>query len=59
MDHYLQNEYVVVHLDFQMLSYEDFSSESVFVAAFAKAVLRELVNEERVSEKIKEVENSS
>lgn len=54
LDRYLRNEYVVVHLDFQMLSYEDFSSESVFVAAFAKAVLRELVNEERASEQIKE-----
>ena len=25
---FLQDEYVVIHLDFQMLSYEDFSSEA-------------------------------
>lgn len=36
---YLQNEYLVVYLDFQMLGHEDFKSESNFVSAFSREIL--------------------
>ena len=36
---YLQKEYLVIDLDFQMLSHEDFKSESTFVSAFSREVL--------------------
>ena len=36
---YLQKEYFVIYLDFQMLGHEDFKSESAFVSAFSREVL--------------------
>ena len=36
---YLKNEYEVIMLDFQMISYEDFASEQSFVAAFSREIL--------------------
>ena len=36
---YLQKENLVIDLDFQMLSHEDFKSESTFVSAFSREVL--------------------
>ena len=42
LDRYLQDTYVVIHLDFQLLSYNDFSTEALFVSAFVKELLREM-----------------
>lgn len=36
---YLQNEYLVIYLDFQMLGHEDFKSEYNFVSAFSREIL--------------------
>ncbi len=40
LERFLQDDYVVIHTDFQMLSSEDFASEQMFVRAFVKALLR-------------------
>ncbi len=47
---YLKNEYIVIYLDFQMLSYEDFANEKAFVKAFMSALLEELETDERIAE---------
>lgn len=39
---YLQQEYIVIHLDFQFLSCEDFSNEFTFVRAFAGVIMQSL-----------------
>ena len=39
---YLQNEYLVIYLDFQMLGREDFKCESNFVSAFSREILLSL-----------------
>ena len=36
---YLQKEYLIIYLDFQMLTQEDFKSEAAFVSAFSREVL--------------------
>ena len=36
---YLEDDYCVLSLDFQMLSHEDFESEASFVSAFAREVM--------------------
>ncbi len=50
---YLQNDYVVVYLDFQMLSYQDFATEAAFVASFTRMLLRKIKENTRVPERIK------
>ena len=39
---YLVQDYVVVSLDFQLLSHKDFAEEGAFVKAFSEAVLRKV-----------------
>lgn len=39
MKNYLQNEYLVVSMDFQMLSHGDFENESAFVSGFCSELL--------------------
>jgi len=39
LSEYLKNEYIVVSLDFQMISYEDFNNEQNFTGAFARELL--------------------
>lgn len=41
---FLQEEYVVIHLDFQRMSYADFESEQAFVMAFASELIDNVVN---------------
>ena len=52
LDNFLCGEYLVVHLDFQMLGDEDFASETAFVTVF----MRELLDNARddIPEKILE-----
>ena len=38
MKQYLKNDYLVVSLDFQMMSHGDFESEAAFVAALAREI---------------------
>lgn len=54
LDRYLQGTYIVIHLDFQFLSYDDFSTEAFFVAAFVKALLRELDHKDFITQELKE-----
>ena len=49
---FLQDEYVVIHLDFQMLSYEVFSSEASFVSSFVKSLLRESAEGKKIPQDI-------
>lgn len=39
---FLREAYIVIHLDFQFLTYGDFTSEPAFVAAFAESILQAL-----------------
>lgn len=39
---YLQEDYLVISLDFQMLSYADFENEQSFTAAFSRELLEEI-----------------
>lgn len=48
---YLQKKYVVLSLDFQMISHADFESEQSFVSAFSRELLERA---EEIPEKIKE-----
>lgn len=41
---FLQEEYVVIHLDFQRMSYADFESEQAFVMAFASELIDNVEN---------------
>lgn len=50
---YLKDEYIVLYLDFQMLSYEDFENERAFVKAFMSAVMEEIESEARITEGIR------
>lgn len=36
---YLKEDYAVIHLDFQMLSYADFETEAAFAEAFVREIL--------------------
>ena len=49
---FLAENYVVVSLDFQMMSQSDFEKESSFSEAFAREVLEEIANIEEVSVEI-------
>ena len=49
---FLAENYVVVSLDFQMMSQSDFEKESFFSEAFAREVLEEIANIEEVSVEI-------
>lgn len=54
LDRYLKDTYVVIHLDFQLLSYKEFSTEALFVSAFVKALLWEVAGKDFVPTEIKE-----
>ena len=51
---YLSPYYIVVNMDFQMLSHSDFESEAAFVSAFARELLAAVQGEESMSGNIRE-----
>lgn len=50
---YLEQDYVVVSLDFQLMSHKDFEEERAFVKAFSEAVLRKVSGEEAMPAEIR------
>lgn len=50
---YLEQDYVVVSLDFQLMSHKDFEEEGAFVKAFSEAVLRKVSGEEAMPAEIR------
>ncbi len=54
LERFLKDDYVVVSLDFQMISYADFEREESFVQAFSREILDTLDGKEGISEEIKE-----
>ena len=50
---YLQGGYIVVSLDFQRMSYSDFSAEAAFVNGLAREVLKKVRRMENVSAQVK------
>ncbi len=64
LERYLQDTYLVIALDFQLIGTEDFSSETAFVKAFAGAVSEvlgagEMKEKEELSELLEETGNRS
>lgn len=54
LEKYLEKEYFVISLDFQMMSYTDFESEAVFVETFTQGLLDSLENKRKVPGEILE-----
>lgn len=52
LNRYLQGEYVVVSLDFQRLSYENFLNENTFVVALSSELSKKLRYQEEVPAEI-------
>ena len=50
---YLVRDYVVISLDFQLMSHKDFEEEGIFVKAFSEAVLRKAGAENAVPAEIR------
>lgn len=50
----LEENYIVIHLDFQTVSSADFSSEHAFVAAFARSIIRVVRDDNRVASQVVE-----
>lgn len=50
---YLVQDYVVVSLDFQLMSHKDFAKEGAFVKAFSEAVLRKVSGEDAMPAQIR------
>ena len=50
---YLVQDYVVVSLDFQLMSHKDFAEEGAFVKAFSEAILRKVSGEEAMPAEIR------
>ena len=50
---YLIQDYVVVSLDFQLMSHKDFAEEGTFVKAFSEAVLRKVSGEDAMPAEIR------
>ena len=50
---YLVQDYVVVSLDFQLMSHKDFAEEGAFVKAFSEAVLRKVSGEDAMPAQIR------
>ena len=50
---YLEQDYIVVSLDFQLMSHKDFAEEETFVKAFSEAVLRKVSGEEAMPAEIR------
>ena len=56
---YLKTEYVVVSLDFQMMSTSKFKDENSFSSAFAKMFIREMeASEGSVSQPVKQLKRA-
>ena len=51
---YLNEEYLVIEMDFQMLAHEDFKNESAFVSAFSREVLMAVSDIESIPESVVE-----
>lgn len=51
---YLIRDYVVISLDFQLMSHKDFEEEGAFVKAFSEAVLRKTDRENSMPAKIRD-----
>lgn len=49
---YLNNDYIVIYIDFQAFSYEDFITEASFVKSFVNIIISDNVELERISGKI-------
>lgn len=54
LSEYLNEDYIVIYLDFQMFGYEDFSTEAAFVKAFTTEMLGELTEDTRIPENVME-----
>lgn len=52
LEKFLKNEYIVVSLDFQMVSYADFEKEELFVEAFSREILDVLDGREDIPREI-------
>ena len=52
LGHFLEKDYVVISMDFQLMSYADFDDENVFVEAFAREVLDGIFNKDEVANEI-------
>ena len=50
---YLEQDYIVVSLDFQLMSHKDFAEEETFVKAFSEAVLRKVSGEKAMPAEIR------
>ena len=50
---YLVQNYIVVSLDFQLMSHKDFAEEGAFVKAFSEAILRKVSGEEAMPAEIR------
>ena len=50
---YLEQDYIVVSLDFQLMSHKDFAEEETFVKAFSEAVLRKVNGEKAMPAEIR------
>ena len=50
LERLLKKDYIVVHLDFQAISYVIFQSEATFSTVFAKELLRVLADDVRVQQ---------
>ena len=50
---YLAQDYVVVSLDFQLMSQKDFAEEGTFVKAFSEAVLRKVSGEDAMPAEVR------
>ena len=53
---YLVQDYVVISLDFQLMSHKDFAEEGAFVKAFSEAVLRKVKDNDMPAEICKELQ---
>lgn len=54
LERFLENEYLVVAIDFQMVSYSDFEKEELFVEAFSREVLDAAEGKEEIPQEIRD-----
>lgn len=54
LEKYLKDDYIVISIDFQMLSYADFQTEGTFAEAFSAEVLEAFDNQPSVPDEIKD-----
>lgn len=54
LEEYLHDDYIVIGMDFQLLSHDDFVNESAFIAAFSREILATVSGEKYIPEYIHE-----